>query len=77
MYSCLLYIGIIARDPKFYPYIKRSLTAEVVAKCMSHVCKGTVVRYELPGLLALNFVLTQTLGNHSIFSFTWSSVHKY
>jgi len=29
---------------------------------MQHVCKGTVVRYDLPGLLALNFVLTATLG---------------
>ncbi|CAO3650682.1 unnamed protein product [Mucor hiemalis] len=61
-------IGIIARDPKFYPYIKRSLTAEVVAKYMSHVCRGTVVRYDLPGLLALNFVLTQTLGGGGLSS---------
>ncbi|KAI9258398.1 hypothetical protein EDC94DRAFT_501910, partial [Helicostylum pulchrum] len=30
-------IGIIARDPKFLPYIKRSITADVVANYMSHV----------------------------------------
>ncbi|KAI9342175.1 hypothetical protein BD770DRAFT_398829 [Pilaira anomala] len=61
-------IGIIARDPKFYPYIKRSITAEAVSNYMSHVCKGTVVRYDLPGLLALNFVLTQTLGGGGLSS---------
>lgn len=61
-------IGIIARDPSFYPYIKRSLTAQVVSKYMQHVCKGTVVRYDLPGLLALNFVLTATLGGGGLSS---------
>ncbi|KAI8048442.1 hypothetical protein BDF21DRAFT_457056 [Thamnidium elegans] len=61
-------IGIIARDPKFLPYIKRSITADAVANYMSHVCKGTVVRYDLPGLLALNFVLTQTLGGGGLSS---------
>ncbi|KAL7322761.1 hypothetical protein PS15p_211718 [Mucor circinelloides] len=61
-------IGIIARDPIFYPYIKRSLTAQVVLEYMQHVCKGTVVRYDLPGLLALNFVLTATLGGGGLSS---------
>ncbi|KAK4509529.1 uncharacterized protein ATC70_007881 [Mucor velutinosus] len=61
-------IGIIARDPTFYPYIKRSLTAQVVSDYMQHVCKGTVVRYDLPGLLALNFVLTATLGGGGLSS---------
>lgn len=32
---------------------------------MKHLCKGSVTRYDLPGLLAMNFVLTRSLGkNH-------------
>ena len=56
-------IGIIARDAKYLPYIKRSVTEEVIGKYMQHLCQGSVKRYELPGLLAFNFVLTHALGN--------------
>jgi hypothetical protein len=72
-----LKIGIIARDPSFYPYIKRSLTAQVVSKYMQHVCKGTVVRYDLPGLLALNFVLTATLGTTICLFFLLNSLMQF
>ncbi|KAI9305913.1 hypothetical protein BJ944DRAFT_160863 [Cunninghamella echinulata] len=57
-------IGIIARRPEYLPYIKRSLTEKVVADYMKHVCKGSVNRFELPGLHAFNFVLTHSLGNN-------------
>ncbi|KAI7857121.1 hypothetical protein BDC45DRAFT_436383 [Circinella umbellata] len=56
-------VGIIARDPKYLPYIKRSVTEEVIGKYMQHLCQGSVKRYELPGLSAFNFVLTHALGN--------------
>ncbi|KAI9498069.1 hypothetical protein BDB00DRAFT_755277 [Zychaea mexicana] len=55
-------VGIIARDPKYLPYIKRSVTEEVIGNYMQHLCQGSVKRYELPGLLAFNFVLTHALG---------------
>jgi hypothetical protein len=56
-------IGIIARDPRYTPFIKRSITEQAVADYMQHLCKGgTVKRYELPGLNAFNFVLTKALG---------------
>ena len=61
-------VGIIARDPRYYPYIKRSLTGPVVVEYMKHLCKGTVTRFELPGLFALNFVLTQSLGGGGLSS---------
>ncbi|KAG0167403.1 hypothetical protein DFQ28_006901 [Apophysomyces sp. BC1034] len=61
-------IGIIARDPKYLPYIKRSVTEKVVADYMCHLCKGSVTRFELPGLHALNFVLTRSLGGGGLSS---------
>lgn len=45
---------------------------------MQHVCKGTVVRYDLPGLLALNFILTATLGTTiCLFFITIIIITKY
>ena len=61
-------VGIIARDPRYFPYIKRSLTSRVVADYMNHLCKGTVTRFELPGLHAMNFVLTKSLGGGGLSS---------
>lgn len=55
-------VGIIARHPEVYPFLREHLTAEVVKKHMKHICKGPVDRYELPNLGALNFVLHNSLG---------------
>lgn len=55
-------VGIIARHPDVYPFLKEKLTADVVKKHMGHICKGSVDRYELPNIGALNFVLHESLG---------------
>ncbi len=55
-------IGIIARHPEIYPFLKEKLTAEVVKEHMKHICKGRVERYEMPNISALNFVLHESLG---------------
>ena len=55
-------IGIIAYDDKGYKIIKKYLTAEKVKKHFEGICFGTVERYELPNLRALNFLLNNTLG---------------
>ncbi len=55
-------IGIIARHPEIYPFLKEKLTADVVKDHMKHICKGKVERYELPNIGALNFVLHDSLG---------------
>lgn len=55
-------VGIIARHPDLYPFIKEKLTVEVVKEYMKHICKGEVERYELPNIGALNFVLNKSLG---------------
>ncbi|HET8866059.1 MAG TPA: hypothetical protein VFM80_10215 [Gracilimonas sp.] len=55
-------VGIIARHPKIYPFLKETLTANRVKEHMKHVCKGDVERYELPNIGALNFILNESLG---------------
>lgn len=55
-------VGIIARHPEIYPFLKETLTEDRVKEHMKHVCKGEVERYELPNIGALNFILNESLG---------------
>lgn len=58
-------IGMIARKADYLPWIRAALTEQSVASYMQHVLdaeKGRVIRYELPGLNALNFMLENALG---------------
>ncbi|RNC83032.1 MAG: hypothetical protein ED557_09940 [Balneola sp.] len=55
-------VGIIARHPEIYPFLKENLTSEKVKNHMKYVCKGEVERYELPNIGALNFILNESLG---------------
>jgi hypothetical protein len=54
-------IGLIAREPHYYPILVEQVTAERVKRHFSELCRGPVERYELPNLHALNFVLRQAL----------------
>jgi hypothetical protein len=55
-------IGIIANNAESYKIIKKYLTAEKVKEHFMGICLGEVERYELPNILALNFLLHNTLG---------------
>jgi hypothetical protein len=55
-------ISVIARNAKHYPLLKAEVTSERVKAHFAGVVEGAVVRYELPNIAALNFVMTQTLG---------------
>lgn len=55
-------IGLIARKPEFYPALVSEVTAERVKKHFTGICRGEVERFELPNLMALNFLLHQSLG---------------
>ena len=55
-------VGIIARHPDLFPFLKKELTSERVKEHMKYVCKGEVERYELPNIGALNFILNESLG---------------
>jgi hypothetical protein len=54
-------IGLIARKPQYYPILVREVTAERVKDYFAGVCQGKVERFELPNLLALNFLLHESL----------------
>jgi len=54
-------IGIIAYDAKGYEYLLEHLTAEVVHEYFKPLGVISTVRYELPNLQALNFVLNGVL----------------
>jgi hypothetical protein len=55
-------ISVIAYDPKHYPHLLAQVTAPRVKAHFAGVVGGEVVRYELPRIAALNFVMSQTLG---------------
>lgn len=55
-------ISVIAFDPKLYPLLRSQVTAERVKAMFAGIVAGEVVRYELPSLAALNFVMDQALG---------------
>ncbi|MFV5669439.1 acyclic terpene utilization AtuA family protein [Acinetobacter baumannii] len=64
-------IGMIARKADYLPWIRAALTEQSVASYMQHVLdaeKGRVIRYELPGLNALNFMLENALGGGGVAS---------
>ena len=54
-------ISVIAYDEGDYAYLAEHVTAERVRAHFSAIVRGAVVRYELPGLGALNFVMDRAL----------------
>lgn len=63
-------IGVLARKPEYLPYIRAALTEPVVADWFSHLLEpdSEVSRWDLPGLQAVNFLLTKALGGGGIAS---------
>ncbi len=55
-------IGVIARRPEFLPLLRTQLTPEAVKAYLAHLVKGAVLRYDMPGINAFNFVLHEALG---------------
>lgn len=54
--------GLIAASPALYELIRREVTEERVKAHFAAVCRGRVERFEVPNLLALNFLLHDALG---------------
>jgi hypothetical protein len=54
-------IGVIARRPEWLPHLRSQLTESRVREWLSHLVKGDVTRYDLPGIHAMNFVCSQAL----------------
>lgn len=55
-------ISLIAYKQEDYPLLVEKVTARRVKEHFRDIVKGEVVRYELPHLGALNFVLHNALG---------------
>ena len=55
-------VGVIARSADYLPWIKQSATEDSVKKWFGHVVEGEVMRFDLPGMKAVNFLLTNCLG---------------
>lgn len=55
-------ISVIAYDRTAYEWVSRMLTPERVKRHLGSIVRGEVRRYDLPGLMALNFVLHGALG---------------
>jgi hypothetical protein len=55
-------IAVIAFDDAAYARLVRQLTAARVAAHFASLVRGAVVRYELPAIGVLNFVLSGALG---------------
>ncbi|MCF8466285.1 MAG: DUF1446 domain-containing protein [Sneathiella sp.] len=55
-------VGVIARSADYLPWIKQSATEDSVKKWFGHVVEGDVMRFDLPGMKAINFLLTNCLG---------------
>lgn len=55
-------VSLIAYDPKDYEKLCKEITPEKVKAHFKGIVKGEVVRYELPNIHALNFVMQAALG---------------
>jgi hypothetical protein len=53
-------LGLIGRSPQCYAWLRDHITAEQVKSWFS--CRGTVERFAVPNLWALNFLLGESLG---------------
>ena len=55
-------VGVIANRPEWFPLINRELTRDRVAQHFAGMITGDVVRFDVPNLNALNFLLHGALG---------------
>ena len=54
-------IGIIARKKEYLNHISASLSEETVKNLFQHFCKGEVLKWHVPGINGINFLLKNSL----------------
>ena len=54
-------IGIIARKKEYLNHISASLSEETVKNLFRHFCKGEVLKWHVPGINGINFLLKNSL----------------
>ncbi len=62
-------VGVVAYSKPIYEFLKTALTTERVKEHFREICFGRVDRYEADNLLALNFILHDSLGGGGSESF--------
>jgi hypothetical protein len=55
-------VGVIALRPGWYPILARYLTRDTVAEHFRGIIAGSVDRFDVPNLMAVNFLLHGALG---------------
>jgi hypothetical protein len=55
-------IGVAARSKAAFDFLREALSADKVKSYYADLVQGDVIRYELPNLLAFNFILYNALG---------------
>ena len=54
-------IAVIAYGAEYWPLLQKELTIERIKEHFGNMVKGEILRYEMPQLYALNFVLHDAL----------------
>lgn len=54
-------IGLIARSPECYAWLRENVSAELVKGWFATICQGQVNRFNVPNLWSLNFLLEESL----------------
>ena len=55
-------VGVYFYNKELYDWAKNKITEELIKSHFSDIVKGKVIRYELDNILALNFILKDSLG---------------
>ncbi|MBC8257135.1 MAG: hypothetical protein H8E85_07490 [Candidatus Marinimicrobia bacterium] len=55
-------VGLMFKSKELYEWAKSNITTTVVKDFFKSIAKGDIVRYEMDNLLALNFILGDSLG---------------
>ncbi|HTH02558.1 MAG TPA: hypothetical protein VL882_19920 [Vicinamibacterales bacterium] len=58
----IINVSLIAFEPRHYPVIVGEVTADRVKAHFAELATGRVIRYELPAIGALNFVVHGVVG---------------
>jgi len=58
----IINVSVIVFESRHYPLIVREVTADRVKAHFAELATGQVIRYELPSIGALNFVIHGVLG---------------
>lgn len=58
----IINVSVIAYDAKHWDVIREQVTVDVVRDLYGTLVTGDIIRYELPGTHALNFVMHGALG---------------